>query len=189
MSRATVVVDRFLTLLLALLVGATGVALLVWWSGRGPAAPSRLDLSAAADLERQTWFPWALGAFGIVLVLLGLRWLASHLPDRGVTHLNLAGSGSGGRLVVAAGPLAAVVAETFQETPGVRSARGAIQRDRGQVVARVNAVVEGEADLRLVAAAAERASAQLQQALQRDDLHCLFRLRVAARSRSMPRVH
>lgn len=189
MTRTTVAVDRLLTFLVGLVVGATGLALFAWWAGWLPGAGERLDLAAVADLERQVWWPWALGAVGVVLVLLGLRWLASHLPDRGVTHLVLPGSGADGRLVVAAGPVAAALAATFQETPGVRSARGAIQRDRGQIVARVNAMVEDEADLRVVAAAAERASAELQRALQRDDLRCLFRLRVAARSRSLPRVH
>ncbi len=189
MSRATLAVDRVLTALVALLLMAAGGAGIVWWSGRFLVLPPRLDLSGLGWLPRQSWWPWALGAVGLLLLLLGLRWLVGHLPDRGVSHLNLAGSSPAGKLMVEARTVASTTAEVLQATPGVRSARGSIQRDRGQLVARLSATIERGADLELVAAAADQVSAQLRQVLQREDLHCRVQLRTARQERGQPRVH
>ncbi len=189
MSRATLAVDRILTVLLALLLIAAGLAGVAWWSGRIVAMPPRLDLSGLDWVPRQAWWPWALGVLGVLLLLLGLRWLVGHLPDRGVSHLNLPGSNRQGRLMVEASTVASTAAEVLQATPGVRSARGSIQRDRGQLVARLDATIERGADLKVVAGAADDVSAQLRRVLQRDDLHCLVQLRTANRDRAQPRVH
>ncbi len=189
MSRATVAVDRVVGVVVALAFIGVGLFAIAWWSGRFPSLPSRLDLSAPASWTTQTWWPWALALAGVLAVLLGLRWLIAHLPDRGVSHLSLTGSGSDGRLIVDAGTVAAAAAQALERTPGVRSSRGSIHRDRGQLVAVLRATIEREADLHVIATAADQASAHLQQALQRDDLHCRVQLRTAARDRSLPRVH
>jgi len=189
MSRATLAVDRVLGALTALLLIGAGLFGIAWWSGRLVSLPQRLDLAGLGWLPRQAWWPWALGVVGALLVLLGLRWLAGHLPDRGVTHLFLTGSSAEGKLIVSARPVASAAAQVLASTPGVGTVRGAIQRDRGQLVARLNASIEPEADLRVVAAAADQVSAQLQQVLQREDLHCRVQLRTTRANRTAPRVH
>ncbi len=189
MSRVTLAVDRLVTVVVALALIVAGVVGVAWWSGRIVRLPARLDLSGLGWLPRQPWWPWALGALGVLLVLLGLRWLVGHLPDRGVSHLNLTGSNPGGKLMVEARTVASTAAEVLQDTPGIRLARGRLQRDRGQLVARLDATIEPGADLKLVAAAADEVSAQLCQLLQRDDLHCRVQLRTAGRDRAQPRVH
>lgn len=78
------------------------------------------------------------------------------------------GSGPEGRLLVNAGTVASAAADAI--AAGVRSATGTIQRDRGQLVAKLTATVEREADLHLVAAAADTVTADLRRALQRDDM-------------------
>ena len=189
MSRATVAVDRVVGALVALVLIGAGLFGIAWWSGRFPSLPPRLDLSVLTSWSTQAWWPWALAVAGVLAILLGLRWLLAHLPDRGVSHLSLTGSGSDGRLIVDAGTVAAAAAQALERAPGVRSSRGNIRRDRGQLVAVLRATIEREADLQVIAAAADQASAHLQQALQRDDLHCRVQLRTAARDRSLPRVH
>ena len=188
MSRATLAVTRVVAAVLGLTLIAAGVAGVAWWNDRFPGLPQKTDLGGLAWLPQQAWWSWALLAAGVVLTLLGLRWLAGHIPDRAVGQLELPGSGPDGRLLVAAGTVASAAADAFAATPGVRSAKGTIQRDRGQLVAKLTATVEREADLHLVASAADTVTADLRQALQRDDMVARVQLRAAGRNRALPRV-
>lgn len=192
MSRATITADRMAAFLVGLLLICAGVAGALWWQGTlttwFPGLSNRLDTSSVTDLTRQSWWPWAAGAAGVVLVLAGLRWLIGHLPSRGVSQLKLPGSTSQGTLLAQVRPVAAAAAEALEQTPGVRSAKGSIREERGQLVARLNATVEQQADLAAVAAAADRVSAQLAQVLQRDDLACQVNLTVARRDHAPARV-
>lgn len=189
MSRAVTGADRLAAALTGLLLLAAGAAGILWWSGRLTAAPTRTDLTGLAWLPEQRWWPWALGAFGIVLALLGLRWLLGHLPSRGVSHLKLTGTDETGALLVETRPVASAAAEELSQTFGIRSARGTIHRDRGQLVAVLTATIERDTDLQVVADAADRSSANLQHALERQDLTCRVQLRTASRRRNLPRVH
>lgn len=189
MSRATLAADRVMAAIAGLVLVAVGAGLVVWWGGWWQALPDRVDVSAVASWAGEPWWPWALGGAGVVLVLVGLRWLAGHVPNRGVGQLRLAGSDGTGQLRVDAVAVASAAAQAFADTPGVRSASGAIRRDRGQLVALIRATVEPAADLAVVASAADLVSAQLHGVLQRDDLHCRVGLRVAGRGRAQPRVH
>lgn len=191
MSRATLAVDRVVAALLGLVFIAAAVLGFAWWAGRLAVGP-KVELSSVSwlpTLTDQSWWPWALGAAGVVLTLLGLRWLVGHLPDRGVSRLTLPGSERAGRLQVAAKPVASAAADALAATPGVRSARGSIQSDRGQLLARIDATIERECDLRAIAAAADAVSADLQNALGRDDLSCQVQLHTARGNRRPPRVH
>ncbi len=196
MKRRTIAVDRFAGLLAALALFGAGFALVAWWAARMNWIPSelnvlpdRLSTTGVTDAISTTWWPWASGVVGVILVLLGLRWLVGHVPDRGVRQLNLPGSTDTGRLVVDAATVADAAAHALASAPGVRSARGTIGRERGQVVARLTATIEREADLALIARAADEVSANVAAALERDDLRCRVDLNVAARQRAMPRVH
>lgn len=189
MTRGTLAFDRLMTALGGLVLAALGVLGILWWAGRLGSAPDRVDLSGIRWLPEQQWWPWALGAAGVVLALIGLRWLLSHLPRRGVTHLSLPGSGPGGRLVVATGSIVDAAAATLANTPGVRSAHGRIDHDRGQLVVRLDATIERGAELETVAAVADAVTAEMQSALERDDLTARVQLRAAGRNRAMPRVY
>lgn len=189
MSRGTLAIDRIVAALAGLVLIAVGVFALLWYSGRLGSAPTRMDLGGIRWLPKQQWWPWALGMAGVVLALLGLRWLLSHLPNRGVTNLYLPGSNAQGKLLVAAGPVADAAASALAKTPGVRSAKGRIGHDRGEIVARIDATIEREADLRVVAAAADAVTGDLQAALEREDLTSRVQLRTAGRNRPMPRVY
>ena len=186
-SRRTLLLDRAATLLLALALLAGGAAAAYWWSGRSPFADT-LDLSAATDVTEASWFGGVAALVGVVLALLGLRWILAHLGRPTVSRLHLSGSGAGGRLGVHAGQVAGAAADALEDTIGVRSARGTVVRDRGQLVARLTATIEPDADLGVVARQADLVSAQLREVLDRDDVRCSVEIRVAARSRGIARA-
>ncbi len=188
MSRAVIAWDRIVTVLIGLLLLAAGAGGVLWWLGTFPGWPTRLSSGPALELTRAWWWPWAVGVAGVVLILLGLRWLASHLPDRGVSHVKLAGSNSGGMLDAQVRPVAAAAAAAFGRTAGVRSARGSIQAERGQIVAKLRATIEPQADLAAVAAAADRVCADLRQVIQRDDIVAQVNLSIARTERATSRV-
>lgn len=187
-SRATIAFDRLATLVVALVLVLAGVSAIAWWLDAVSWLPGSVDLSSVKDAMGQSWWPWALALVGVLLVLLGLRWIIGHVPDRGVKDLRLPGSNEQGKLRAAATPVATVAAQVLEDTPGVRSSSGKIVRERGQLVAQLRTTIEAGADLRSVAAAADQVSADLARVLERDDVRCLVQLKVAARSRPLPRV-
>ncbi|WP_404351831.1 alkaline shock response membrane anchor protein AmaP [Phycicoccus jejuensis] len=187
MSRAVIAFDRLATLLLGLLLIVGGLAGIAWWRGDlGLSGP--LNVDAVAKQTEQPWWPWVTGLVGAALVLLGLRWLAAHVITRGVGQVRLPGTGKAGRLTAQVNPVADAAATVLEGTEGVRSCRGTIQRDRGQLVARLRATIEPQADLREVAAAADGVATDLKKVLGRDDLHCLVTVHVARRPRNLARV-
>ncbi|NUR16609.1 MAG: hypothetical protein HOQ13_09895 [Dermatophilaceae bacterium] len=189
MTRGTVAFDRVMMAVVGVVLLALGVLGILWWAGRLGTIPQQVDLSGIRWWPQQAWWPWALGAGGVVVALLGLRWLLSHLPRGAVSHLSLPGSDARGRLLAAAGPVLDAAAHALAETPGVRSARGRIEHDRGRVVTRIDATIERSADLALVASAADAVTADLQSALERQDLTSRVQLRTAGSDRPQPRVY
>lgn len=188
MSRAVVAWDRIVTLVLALVLIAAGTAAALWWLGTFPGWPPQVKTDQTIELTTRPWWPWAVGAVGVLLILLGLRWLASHVPNRGVSHLKLPGSSSQGKLDTQVRPVVAAAADAFAATAGVRSARGTIEQERGQLIAKLRATIEPHADLTEVAAGSDQVSADLRRVLQRDDMVCQVNLTVARTDRADPRV-
>ncbi len=194
MSRATLAVDRLVVLVLGVLLAVTGLALVVWyldaqgWLPVVLTTPARLTTTAVDPAASAGWWPWALGVVGVVMVVLGLRWLAAHLPERGVGRLRVTGSTPTDKLEADAGNVVGAAADVLEQTEGVRTARGTVRRERGQLVATLHATLEQGADLGIVARACDAVSADLSTVLGRDDLRCLVRLQVARRDRALPRV-
>lgn len=186
-SRTTLALDRFATLLLAVALIAGGALGVWWWSGDS-SLPARSDTTPVQDLVAQGWWPWVSAAVGVLLILVGVRWLAAHVRRTTVRQLNLAGSGAAGRLRADGSKVAGAAADAFADTVGVRSAKGRVNRDRGQLVAELTATIEPEADLALVAEQADLVSAQLAHVLGRDDLRCSVQLSVARNGASLERV-
>ncbi len=189
MRRGTVLADRLVCLVLGLVLVAFGAGAAVWGTDRVSPLTGPLDLGGVTDATNKTWWPWAIGGAGAVLILLGLRWLLAHVPARGTGPIRLDGSGRQGRLLADGRPVADAAAQVFAQAPGVRSARGRVLRERGRVVARLDAAIELDADLSEIAAAADEVSAQLRHVLGRPDLDCRVQLRTTRRGRPLPRVH
>ncbi|MEO7060745.1 MAG: hypothetical protein ABI083_13580 [Lapillicoccus sp.] len=188
MSRTLIAVDRFMALVVGLALIAVGVAGALWWRGTFASWPTRLDTSAAVIMTTQPWWPYAAGLLGLVVILLGLRWLVGHLPGRAISQVTLPGSTPHGRLLAQVRPVTSAAADVLEQTPGVRSASATIQEQRGQFVARLNATIDQQADLSAVAAAADDVASDLARVLQRDDIYCQVNLSVAHRSHSVSRV-
>ena len=188
MSRRVRGIDRGATLVASLLALGLGVLAILWWTGTWAALPEQVNASAVTDALDQPWWPWAAGAGGLALVLIGLGWLSDHLRSQSVGRLALPGSGTSGRLNADAGPVAKAAGEAFGAVRGVRSSRATISHDRGQMVARVTATVDPEADLDIIASAADRVSAELRQVLGRDDVLCRVQLKVSGKNSTLSRV-
>lgn len=186
-SRRTLAVDRVAAFVVALVLIAGGAAALIWWFRLVADLPTSVPASTLHDASTRSWWPWAVAVGGLVLVLVGLRWLVAHLPRRAVSHLSLPGSDRSGRLRVACRPLAAAAAESMRTTPGVTSSSGRVRRERGQLVATLRATITPDADLATVASAADSVARDLARVLERDDVRCEVRLRVAATG-SVPRA-
>lgn len=192
MRRSTLVLDRLTALLTGLLLLAAGAALIAWPTGRlarlWPGTPDRLATGSALRVTDQAWWPWACGAAGALAVVAGAWWLLAHLPRRGIDALLLPGSGREGRLLLAPDGPAEAAASVFAETPGVRSARGRIVRERGETVVDISATLDPHADLADVAAAADAVATDLRAVLGRDDVSARVRLDVSGHRRTLPRV-
>jgi len=186
-SRKILLIDRIATLVLGLALVAGGALGLWWWSGDSPFV-SVSDTGAVQRVVDMVWWPTASVAVGVLLILLGLRWAAAHLSRAKVDKLYLPGSGSQGKLDVDGSKVVGAAADVLADTLGVRSATGKIMRDRGQLVARIDAVIEPEADLGQIAESADLVSAQLAEVLGRDDLRCSVELRVARAGRQLSRA-
>jgi hypothetical protein len=184
-SRRALLIDRTATLVVALMLVAAGALGVWWWSGQS-SLPASADLAAVRDVVDTGWWPWASAAVGVLLILVGVRWITAHLGRPTVSRLHLRGSGTKGRLDVAGGKVAGAAADVLADTLGVRNAKGVVLRDRGQLVARLSAVIDSDCDLGAVARRADEVSAELRQVLDRDDLRCSVELRVVRFADRLP---
>jgi hypothetical protein len=189
MGRGVIAVDRLAAFVLGVALVAAGAAALGWWYDLIPDAPARLRFSWLPDTTQTTWWPWATGAAGVLLVLTGLIWLIRHFRSRGVGRLRLVGSDHTGRLTADANAAATAAGHTLSQTAGVRSSTGRVVSDRGQLVAELNLTIEPTADLATVQAASEQASHDMHRIVGRDDLRHRVRLHVARHEKTSARVH
>jgi hypothetical protein len=183
MSRATVGLDRLMTLVMGIVFISGGLLVLNWYYGWWGSLPESLDTDRALRVTSTVWWPWALAGAAILLFLLGVRWLVAHTPPGRVTELGLPGSGSEGRLEVDASGAVQAACENLQTRHDVRSAKGTVRRDRGQLLVDIRAVLEPHGDLRDIASAIDATTATLVNCLERPDLHCRVRLAIRTSSR------
>ncbi len=190
-TRKTLLIDRITTFVLAAVFLAGGAAAIWWWSGRsinGTELPTTSDTTAATDVVDQSWFAWTAAVASVLIALVALRWIAAHLTPNKVSRLRLGSSDTTGRLDANASKVVGAAADAYADTLGVRSAKGSVIRDRGQLVARIDATIEPDSDLALLARRADEVSSQLLTVLERDDLRCSLHLKVALRGRALPRA-
>jgi hypothetical protein len=178
MRRGVIALDRIVGLLIAIVLIAVGAAALGWRYDVIPDAPDQVRLGGLTDLPGEPWWPWATGALGLLLLVLGLSWLVRHVPRRGIGRLRLPGSDDSGQLTTDANAAVSAAAQALAQTAGVREGSGHVIRDRGQLVAELHCTLEPTADLTVVQAAAQQAAADLHRILGRDDLHHRIELRV-----------
>lgn len=188
MSRTLTTIDRVLVLLLALVLLAGGVGAALWHSGRITALRGTITASWLSTAAAASWWPWAVGAAGVVLVILALRWIAAHISGSRVRDVRLPGSTTTGRLTVDLGALASAAATSVQDTPGVRSATGKALDDRGRRTLALTLTIDPHADLATVTAATDRACRDLGTALGDPATATRVHLRTAHKATGGPRV-
>ncbi|KAA0024726.1 hypothetical protein [Antrihabitans cavernicola] len=158
------VVDRCVAALLGLLLIAVGLGAFAWQRGYLPDDRERIAAPALLDASESSWWLWAVGAAGVVLVLVGLRWLLGHLPGRSVGAQPLPSSNPTGALKVDASAIASVAASDLAGRPNIVSAKGRAVRERGTVILEIAAVIDPAADLNSVADDAVATRRQLDRA-------------------------
>lgn len=144
MKRATASVDRTSTAIVGLALIAVGGGAIAWERGKFPGR-ERVDAAFVDTAVDAGWWPWALGAAAIVLVLLGLWWLLAHLPRRSVGTVAFASTADAdvdGRLSVDLGTAARSAAKSLAAHQGVVSATGRSVSDRGQRVVEITATLD-----------------------------------------------
>lgn len=143
MNRATIAFDRIAVALMGLALIAVGVGAAAWQWGYLPETRQRIDVPFAENTIQATWWPWALGAGAVVLVLVGLRWLFAHRPGRRVGRLSVSSTGDqAGQLSVDVDTIARCAADALAASDHVRSARGTTRSDRGERVVELTATLE-----------------------------------------------
>ncbi|WP_129667281.1 hypothetical protein [Phytoactinopolyspora endophytica] len=168
MSWAAAAAERIAVLVVGLVLVALGAAAAAWQQGWLPDVADRLDVQTAVEWTGESWWPWAVGGAGVVLVILGLLWVAAHARLRTVGRMRLDGSGRSGRLTVDGSALMSPVVLDLEATPGVRDASGRVLSERKESVIELRVKVDPGADLDEVADATERASVQLGRLLRAD---------------------
>ncbi|OZE21070.1 hypothetical protein CH256_23005 [Rhodococcus sp. 05-2254-6] len=144
MKRATASVDRTSTAVVGLALIALGGGAIAWERGQFPGR-ERIDAAFVDTTVDAGWWPWALGAAAIVLVLIGLWWLLAHLPRRSVGTVafsSTADSDVDGRLSVDLTTAAKSAAKSLAAHEGVVSAHGRSVSDRGQRVVEITATID-----------------------------------------------
>ncbi len=182
MTRTTATLDRIATFVVALALILVGVLFMLWRLDRWVELPEQLQTSSAARLMEAGWWPFAIGALGLLLAFLGLRWLWAHIASSGVREVSLPGSGKHGHLSVDAKAAASAAADALAQTPGVRTTNGKAVRQRGQLVVDLSATVDFDAALPDIARSADQVASELARVLERPDIYCRVRIGVSPQS-------
>lgn len=188
MSRATWALDRMAVVVTGLLLIALGALGFVWRMDVWSALKQPSDTSGLGDVLNSDWWPWAVTGAGLLLILVGLRWLWAHLPGRSVGDLNLPGTGEHGRLRFSAKAAASTAADILADLPAVRSTKGTVLRDRGQLVVDLKATVDPDVNLEELAESADQIVADLATVTGRKDIYGRVHIVVSRASSSLPRV-
>ncbi|TQK27722.1 hypothetical protein [Arthrobacter sp. SLBN-53] len=165
MSTSLRVMDRVLTALVAVLI-LTGAA---WVIGYGADVAVARDAAARIDpaaLGRATeWHLWslALGAGGVVLLLIGAWLTLSHLRPRSVRTVSTAHDGA-----VDLARLADAAAADLGNHPAVTSAKAATRTVSGRPVVRISAEFPVSTDSARIRRLAHRCAHDLRRAADTD---------------------
>jgi hypothetical protein len=174
MRTGPLVVGRIVAAMLGVVLVLAGLAAILWGLGRlddvGLVSPARLDTSAVDQVTGQAWWPVALSMLGLLLVLLAIWWLTDLVPRRPIRRLDLPGSGSLGRLSVAAGEVADALADSLRQRVDGQGARGQVVRERGRLVLENHVSISASTPLADAAAAATGTSSLARGTLGRRDL-------------------
>ncbi|MGP4058728.1 alkaline shock response membrane anchor protein AmaP [Mycobacterium sp. 4D054] len=160
MTGTATFVDRLAALILGLFLLVLGVAMIIWTTHLIDGTPVYLTAPGLMTAAQTAWWPWAVTAAGVLLVLLGVRWLIAHRPARRAGDLTLADSNlSEGCLSANLGSLADAAAAELRERPAIKSASGKAVIDRGKPSIHLDVTAAGTDTLAHAAHAADEIAA------------------------------
>lgn len=180
MSRVVIALDRLCALVLGVALLALGVGAIAWQANRLSWAQDTLTAPWLVTATGARWWPWATGAGGVVLIVLGGWWLVAHVPRRRLGEIRLPGSGPEGILRVSTVAVAAAAARSLAAAHGVREANGRAMIDRGVPTIVVTGTVDPMADLTELAVTATRVQQEIDQALDGAEMATRVHLHVAS---------
>ncbi|MGU3436643.1 hypothetical protein ACNHUS_26950 [Actinomycetes bacterium M1A6_2h] len=151
MKRGAIVLDRILALLVGVVLVALGVGAAAWQQDRLPFTLDALNLSGYTDVSEQGWWPWALGAGGVVVFLLGLALLVKQFPAHRAPAVSLAlPDGKPGSLMFDIDAVGARAASEASEVDGIKSARSRTSVEKGVRVVTLMVTMNKDADVPVV---------------------------------------
>lgn len=165
MTRGVAAVDRFLALLLGLMLVAVGLGAAAWERDLIPHATDRTRLGPARTATEQPWWPWAVGGGGVLLVLLAGWWALAHLRRHRVRAVRLSGSDATGVLRLHLPPVLDAAAHQLTQRLGITQVGTTVTRERGAPVAELVVTTEHGADLGRVSTDVRRTLRELATAL------------------------
>lgn len=92
MTRLAIGFDRVILFIVGVSLLAAGVAAWQWQHGHINGGRA-IRTSPLLDAVPTWWWPWTTGAAGIILIAVGLRWLATHRPAHRARRVTLVQDG------------------------------------------------------------------------------------------------
>ena len=188
MSRSSTALDRTATIVVGLLLVAVGAGAIIWHSGWVNGLPEIITAPGLALSARSWWWPWAVTLVGVALVLLGLRWLASHAMATRVHTVALTGSGENGSLTTDLGSIAQAAARRLAMDPSVDSAKATAIVDLGRRTLDLTATAASINDITAAATAADQVCCEAITMLGDDTIATRTRIKVNTTSDRVRRV-
>lgn len=144
MTGRAVAFDRIATFFCGLCLLAFGYLVVAWQQGAFGAGAA-VHVMFLEYVERP-WWPWALGATGVVLVVLGGCWVVTHRWPAKVSRVTLTAGQPD--LTADATSVADAAASSMKEQTGVLKARGTATVDRGMPTVTLTMTVPARRGLR-----------------------------------------
>lgn len=151
MTRLAVGIDRLMAAVAGLGLLAGAALTVAWCAGRiGGGRPLRCVLTAGVHAA---WWPWAAAVGGILLILVGLRWLLAHRRAPRARRIALATTEFTATADVTAA--AAAAAAALRTRPAVVKASGVATVEHGAPTVTLTVTVPARHGLTYAAAAAD----------------------------------
>lgn len=169
--------DRFFIALLGLVLVAGGV-LLIGWLLRLVDPGDEVETDPIITLSEEGWWPWALAALGLLLLLLGVRWLIAHAPPRHPTEARLPGSGNGGRFTAQLAPVFQTSSAALERDPFIGSVSASSHDHHDRIGVVVDVTMEPDARLEDIVGLVDGHLDQMHHVIGRSDFEYLARIDV-----------
>ncbi|MDG3013670.1 alkaline shock response membrane anchor protein AmaP [Speluncibacter jeojiensis] len=164
MTRSAGTLDRLAALLVGIALIGLGAGALIWNTTLVSGIPELVTAPELVDDTGTSWWPWAVAGAGIVLIVLGGRWLLAHTPAAKAKALRVNGPEDLGAITVDLGSLATAAARTLADRPDVTAAKGKAVIDRGTRTLDLTITATSAEDLRGVIDAVDHTCAHLASA-------------------------